>query len=152
MPVSLQAAAQQGHIGCTALLLRTALKQDDLANALLAAAKTGQQHILHLLLEAGQHAGPPSCLPCAHMLSPSSCYKPKSAQLIMPCISLRHVYHCLPSGPVLPTIMSRQAQPVMPAGEQQLQARPQHNHQFVLSVHQQMLFEDLTSSTDQQEA
>ncbi len=27
-----------------------------MANALLAAAKTGHQHILHLLLEAGQHA------------------------------------------------------------------------------------------------
>ncbi len=35
-------------------MLRTAVKQDDLANALLAAAKHGHEHIVHLLLEAGQ--------------------------------------------------------------------------------------------------
>lgn len=34
-------------------MLRSALKQKDLANALLAAAKHGHEHIMHLLVEAG---------------------------------------------------------------------------------------------------
>ena len=35
-------------------MLRSALKKSDLANALLAAAKHGHEHIMHLLVEAGE--------------------------------------------------------------------------------------------------
>ena len=52
--VPLQGAAEEGHIGCVALMLRSALKKNDLANALLAAAKHGHEHIVHLLVAAGQ--------------------------------------------------------------------------------------------------
>ena len=51
-----QWAAEEGHIGCVALMLRSALKKSDLANALLAAAKHGHEHIVHLLVEAGEWA------------------------------------------------------------------------------------------------
>lgn len=48
-----QWAAEEGHIGCVALMLRSTLKKSDLGNALLAAAKHGHEHIVHLLVEAG---------------------------------------------------------------------------------------------------
>lgn len=35
-------------------MLRSDLKKNDLANALLAAAQNGHEHILHLLIEAGR--------------------------------------------------------------------------------------------------
>lgn len=35
-------------------MLRSALKKSDLANALLAAAKHGHEHVVHLLVEAGE--------------------------------------------------------------------------------------------------
>ena len=50
----MQWAAEEGHIGCVALMLRSALKKSDLANALLAAAKHGHEHTVHLLVEAGR--------------------------------------------------------------------------------------------------
>lgn len=52
--VGVQWAAEEGHIGCIVLMLRTSLKRTDLANALLAAAKQGREHIVHLLAEAGE--------------------------------------------------------------------------------------------------
>ena len=35
-------------------MLKSVLKKSDLANALLAAAKHGREHIMHLLVEAGE--------------------------------------------------------------------------------------------------
>ena len=49
-----QGAAEQGHTGCVALLLRTAPGKGDLDEALLGAARQGHEHIVRLLVEAGQ--------------------------------------------------------------------------------------------------
>ena len=50
----LQEAAAGGHVGCVALMLRTAPNKQDLANALLAAAKEGHDCVMHLLVGAGR--------------------------------------------------------------------------------------------------
>ena len=52
--VGVQWAAEEGHIGCIVIMLRSSLRRTDLANALLAAAKHGHEHMLHLLAEAGE--------------------------------------------------------------------------------------------------
>lgn len=74
-------------------MLRTALRQDDLANALLGAARHGYEHIVHLLLEAGQHPLQPRAQTPAMALSlnVSACHTAAYlVPVVPPCVALRH--------------------------------------------------------------